>query len=215
MKILVIAPHPDDEVLGCGGAIARHVQRGDDVYLAVATKTYAPDWSEEFVKNRPKEIERVGSILGIRKTFLLDFPTVKLDTIPQKELNDALGRVVSEVEPEVAYIPHRGDLNRDHRIIHESSLVALRPGRSKIKKILSYEVLSETEWGIEPFVPNFYVDISDSFDKKIEAMKVYSSELIQYPHPRSVEIIEALAKKRGSESGLKLAEAFTLIRETN
>lgn len=215
MKILVIAPHPDDEVLGCGGAIARHVQRGDGVYLAVATKTYSPDWSEEFVKNRPKEIERAGSILGIRKTFLLDFPTVKLDTIPQKELNDALGRVVSEVRPEVAYIPHRGDLNRDHRIIHESSLVALRPSRSGVKRIVSYEVLSETEWGLEAFAPNFYIDISDCLDKKIEAMKVYASELKEYPHPRSIEIIEALAKKRGSECGLKLAEGFMLIRETS
>ena len=215
MRVLIIAPHPDDEVLGCGGAIARHVQRGDDVYLVVATKTYTPDWTEEFIENRPKEVERANNILGIKQTFFLDFPTVKLDTVPQKELNDALDRIILDIKPDIAYIPHRGDLNKDHRLIHESSLVALRPTHVKVRRILSYEVLSETEWGVEPFAPNTYVDISDSFNKKIEAMKVYSSELIKYPHPRSIEIIEALAKKRGSECGLKLAEGFMLIRETS
>ena len=198
MRVLIIAPHPDDEVLGCGGAIARHVQRGDDVYLVVATKTYTPDWTEEFIENRPKEVERANNILGIKQTFFLDFPTVKLDTVPQKELNDALDRIILDIKPDIAYIPHRGDLNKDHRLIHESSLVALRPTHVKARRILSYEVLSETEWGVEPFVPNVYIDISDFFDKKIEAMKVYSSELITYPHPRSIEVIEALAKKRGS-----------------
>ncbi|MEK7084719.1 MAG: PIG-L deacetylase family protein [Patescibacteria group bacterium] len=213
MNVLIIAPHPDDEVLGCGGTITRHVQRGDSVYLVVVTKTYTPDWSEEFIRNRPKEVEKVNGILGIKQTFFLDFPTVKLDTVPQKELNDALDRIVLDIKPDIAYIPHRGDLNRDHRLIHESSLVALRPTHVKVRRILSYEVLSETEWGFEPFVPNTYIDISDSFDKKIEAMRVYSSELIKYPHPRSIEVIEALAKKRGSECGLKFAEAFMLIRE--
>jgi LmbE family N-acetylglucosaminyl deacetylase len=215
MKILIIAPHPDDEVLGCGGTIAKHTKQGDEVYLCIVTKAYVPDWSEEFLKNRPKEIEKANKILGIEKTYFLDYPTVKLDTIPQKELNEAISKVVNEVKPDIVYIPHKGDLNKDHRLVFESSLVATRPINHKVKRILSYETLSETEWGqtIEPFIPSVYVDISETFEKKIEAMKAYESELKQYPHPRSSEIVEALAKKRGSEVGVKFAEAFILIRE--
>ncbi|RLA93713.1 MAG: PIG-L family deacetylase, partial [Deltaproteobacteria bacterium] len=95
MKILIIAPHPDDEVLGCGGTIAKHTKEGDEVYLCIVTKGYTPDWSEEFIKNRPKEIEKANKILGIKKTYFLDYPTVKLDTIPQKELNEAISKVVN------------------------------------------------------------------------------------------------------------------------
>ena len=215
MKILIIAPHPDDEVLGCGGTVAKHSGRGDEVYLCIVTKAYTPDWSEEFLKNRTKEIEKSNKILGIKKTYFLNYPTVKLDTFPQKELNEVISKVVDEIKPDVAYIPHKGDLNKDHRLIFESSLVATRPVNHKVKRILSYEILSETEWGqsIEPFIPNVYVDVSEIFEKKIEAMKAYESELKQCPHPRSLEIIEALAKKRGSEVGVKFAEAFILIRE--
>lgn len=215
MKILVIAPHPDDEVLGCGGTIAKHTMCNEEVCLCVVTKGYAPDWSEEFLKNRPKEIKKANKILGIKKTYFLDFPTVKLDTISQKELNEAISRVIKEVKPDVLYIPHKGDLNKDHRLIFEASLVAARPINCSVKKILSYETLSGTEWGqtIEPFIPNVYVDISKTFETKIKAMKAYKSELKQYPHPRSLEVIEALAKKRGSEVGVKLAEAFVLIRQ--
>lgn len=215
MKILVIAPHPDDEVLGCGGTIAKYTKIGNKVYLCVATKGYAPDWSEEFLDNRPKEIEKSNKALGFMKTYFLDYPTVKLDATPQKDLNEAISKVLDEVKPDIVYIPHKGDLNKDHRLIFESFLVAARPINNSVKRILSYETLSETDWGqpIESFTPNVYVDISETFDKKIKAMKAYGSELKNCPHPRSLEIIEALAKKRGSEIGVKFAEAFMLIRE--
>ena len=215
MKILIIAPHPDDEVLGCGGTIAKHTKERDEVCFCIVTKAYLPDWSEEFIKNRPKEIEKANKILGIKKTYFLDYPTVKLDTIPQKELNESISKVVNEVNPDVVYIPHKGDLNKDHRLVFESCLVVTRPANHKVKRILSYETLSETEWGqaIEPFIPNVYVDISETFEKKIKAIKAYESELREYPHPRSLEIVEALAKKRGSEVGVNFAEAFILIRE--
>ena len=164
----------------------------------------------------PKEIEKVNEILGIKKTYFLNFPTVKLDTIPQKELNDSILKIIKEIQPEVLYIPHQGDLNKDHRLVFEATLVATRPyGVTPVLKILSYETLSETEGGaiLKPFVPNVYEDITETFKTKIEAMKEYRNEIKKYPHPRSLEIIEALAKKRGSESGFKLAEAFILIRE--
>jgi len=215
MKFLVIAPHADDEVLGCGGTIAKYTKQGNEVYLCIVTRAYTPDWPEEFIKNRPKEIEQASKILGVKKTYFLDYPAAKLDTISQKELNEAISKVISDVKPDILYIPHKGDLNKDHRLIFQSTLVAIRPVKHKIKKVLSYETLSETEWGqlIEPFIPNVYVDISETFDKKREAMKAYKSELRKYPHPRSLDMIEVLAKKRGSEAGLKFAEGFILIRE--
>jgi LmbE family N-acetylglucosaminyl deacetylase len=215
MKTLVIAPHPDDEVLGCGGTIAKHAKQGDEVYLCIVTKAYTPEWSEEFLKNRPKEIEKVNKILGIKKTYFLDYPTVKLDTFPQKELNESISKIIAEVKPEIVYIPHKGDINKDHRLVFEASLVATRPINHKIKKILSYESLSETEWGqpIDPFTPNVYVDISDMIKTKIEAMKAYKGEIKPYPHPRSLEMINILAKMRGGVVGLNAAEAFILIRE--
>ena len=217
MKILVIAPHPDDEVLGCGGTIAKHVNNGDIVDLCIVTQPYAPEWSESYIKNKKKEIEKSKNILGIREIHFLDLPTVKLDGLLQKDINTALYGIVKETTPDVVYIPHKGDLNRDHRIVFECALVALRPIGCGVKKILSYEILSETEWGqpIEPFFPNFYVDISKTISEKCNAMEAYSSELKSEPHPRSLKIIRANAKKRGSEVGVSYAESFILIREVD
>lgn len=215
MKILVIAPHPDDDVLGCGGTIVNHIKNGDEVHVCFATKAYGPDWSEDYIKNKLVEINNANEILGITKAHFLDFPTVKLDTIPQKELNDSISAVLKKVQPDILYIPHKGDINKDHRLIFESTLVAARPLDHIVKRILSYEVLSETDWGqhIEPFIPNVYIDITNSLESKIEAMKAYASELKEDPHPRSLEILHTLAKKRGSEVGMKYSEAFILIRE--
>jgi len=218
MKILIIAPHPDDEVLGCGGTIAKYAGKGCEVYLCIVTKGYTPDWTKEFLKNRPKEIERSNIILGIKKTYFLDYPTVKLDTIPQKELNDSIAQVVNEVQPEVIYIPHRGDVNKDHRLVFDAAIVAVRPQPgSPIKKVLCYETLSETEWGApfveNVFIPNVYVDISETLEIKLKAMSEYKSELKKFPHPRSLEAISALAEARGVSAGVKAAEAFILVRE--
>ena len=137
--------------------------------------------------------------------------------MPQKQINDKLTKIFEKVRPDMLFIPHGGDLNKDHRILFESSLVAARPISHKIKKIASYEVLSETEWGgpIQEFKPNFYIGMSlFNLNKKIEAMMPFESEVKKYPHPRSKEIIKALAQKRGSEAGLEFAEAFSIIRET-
>ncbi|MFZ3074399.1 MAG: PIG-L deacetylase family protein [Minisyncoccales bacterium] len=215
MKILIIAPHPDDEVLGCGGTIKKCSQRGDEIILCIVTKAYLPDWTQDFIDGRPREIEKSNAILGISGTRFLNFPSVMLDTIPQKELNASISKVINGVKPEIIYVPNGGDLNKDHRLIFEASLVAARPGENRIKKILCYECPSETEWGqpIKPFVPNVYSDITGFLNEKLEAMKAYKSELKNYPHPRSLETIEALAKKRGSEAGFEAAESFALIRE--
>lgn len=213
MKILVIAPHPDDEVLGCGGTIKKHAKAGDEVFLCIVTKAYPPEWSEDFIKNRTKEIAHSGKSLGVKKTFFLDLPTVKLDTIPQKDLNYKISAIVSKVDPEILYIPHGGDLNHDHRLVFEAGLVAARPVGNNIKKTLAYETPSETEWGIKPFLPVIYVNITKTLADKLKAMSCYKSELRPYPHPRSLESLAILAKKRGTEVGLSAAEAFMLIRE--
>lgn len=216
MKVLIIAAHADDEVLGCGGTILNHTREGDEVYVCILTKAYAPDWTEEFIRERSEEIQKSNKILGVKKTFFLDLKTGQLDLVPQKELNDKLTNVVREAKPEVVYIPHKGDLHKDHRLVFYASLVATRPGYgASVKKVLSYETLSETDWGnaIHPFSPNVYVGITDSISGKIKAMEAYKSEVRRYPHSRSLEMIKILAQKRGSEANLDFAEAFLLIRE--
>jgi len=215
-KILVIAPHPDDEVLGCGGTIKKYAQLGASISLCVVTVAYMPQWTEDFIKDRPRQIRAAADVLGVKDIYPLDFPTVRLDTLPQKELNEKIADVVRKVKPDTLYIPHRGDLNRDHQLVHEAALVAARPtaGQS-IKHVLAYEARSETEWGFLPFIPTVYEDIADEMESKVEAMRVYASEVKDFPHPRSLEAIDALAKTRGSEAGLKRAEAFMLIRSIN
>lgn len=221
MKILIIAAHPDDEVLGCGGTIKNYINKGEEVYLCVVTKAYTPDWTQEFIENRKKEVVCANKTLGIKKTFFLDLPTVKLDTVPQKKLNDLISECIEKVRPEILYIPFEGDINKDHRLVFESSMVASRPKPGiSIRKILCYETLSETEWGSSRtremkgiFIPNLYIDIFDTLENKLKAMSCYKSELRDFPHPRSLEAIKVLAQKRGTEAGFKAAEAFILIRE--
>lgn len=220
MRILIIAPHPDDEVLGCGGTIKKYAGKGDEVFLCMATKAYTPDWSSDFIKNREREIECAKDKLGIKKVMFLDLPTVKIDTIPQKELNDLISECIKNINPDIVFIPFYGDINRDHKLVSEAVLVAVRPKPGfSVKKVYCYEVLSETEWAkpaqkIENvFIPNFYEDISDFLEDKLKAMECYKSELKDYPHPRSLEGIKVLAQKRGTECGTKAAEAFMLLRE--
>jgi len=218
LRVLVIAPHPDDETMGVGGTIARHAALGDQVYLCVATKAYPPEWSEEIIEAKKVEVIKASEILGIKRVYFLDLPTVKLDTIPQKELNDHIARCVKEVEPQVVYTTHRGDLNKDHRLVYEATMVATRPiTGTSIRKVLCYELLSSTEWGSpfgdNAFTPNVYVDISSALEAKIKAMATYKTELKEFPHSRSLEAITALAKLRGSTVGVEAAEAFTLVRE--
>lgn len=219
MKILVIAPHPDDEVLGCGGTIKKYSRQGHDVHVCYVTKGYEPDWTSEYLKNKAAEVANVQRILAIKKYYWLDFPTVKLDTTPQKELNDCLAEIMREIKPDVIYTPGQGDLNSDHRIIFAATLVAARPlPGSSIKEVLSYEVPSETEWGrnLANFVPNYYTELAqDDLQTKLEAMRAYGSEIKNFPHPRSLEVIEALAKLRGSEIGCAAAEAFMVIRKVD
>lgn len=218
MKILAISAHADDVVICSSGTMIKHVKRGDEVYFCIVTKGYTPEWSKDELKEKREEALKAGKILGIKKIYFLDLPTVKLDTIPQKQLNDLISQYVNEVQPEIVYITHRGDINKDHRLVFEATMVATRPKPGcPVKKVLSYETLSVTEWAPPfpdcAFIPNVYVDVSDVLEEKMKIMSVYRTELLEYPHPRSLEMVEVLAKKRGAEIGVKAAEAFMLVRE--
>jgi len=218
VKVLVIAAHPDDEVMGAGGTIAKHVRQRDEVYLCIVTKAYTPDWSEETIKEKRKEAIKASSILGIKKTYFCELPTVMLDTLPQKELNKKISDVVKKVRPDTIYTTHKGDINSDHRLVFEATMVAVRPVSDYlISRVLSYELLSSTDWAPpfpeRMFIPNVYVDISETLETKIKAMSVYKTELREYPHPRSIEAIAIQAKRRGTDIQVEAAEAFMLMRE--
>ncbi len=215
MNILIIAPHPDDEVLGCGGTIKKYARKGHNVYVCIVTNGHVPEWPKAAIDNKLKEVKKAHKILEVKKTFFLDFPTVKLDSVLQKDLNVAILKIISKIKPKIVFIPHFGDLHKDHRLIHEAALVVARPlASNSVKELFAYETLSETEWGLIPFVftPTVYENVESTMKYKLEAMAAYGSELRDFPHPRSLETIEALAKKRGSEAGFRRAEAFMPIR---
>lgn len=218
MNVLVIAPHPDDEILGVGGTIAKRVSQGDDVYVCIVTKGCAPIFSEEFIEQGRKEAREAHQFLGVKETIFLDFPAVMLETVPRFELNDKICQVVQRIKPDEVYIPHRGDMQIDHQMIADAAMVALRPKyKHLIKRIYAYETLSETGWNIpnvvNEFIPTVYEDITDMLDKKKKAMGIFQSQLAEFPNARSIGAIEALAKYRGATVSVGAAEAFQLIRE--
>ncbi|MEW6482424.1 MAG: PIG-L family deacetylase [bacterium] len=210
-KVLVIAAHPDDEILGVGGTILKHVDNGDDVYVCIATKAYEPLWTKKYMEEKKKEQKKIDALLGIKKRFNLDLTTTKLNVLPHGEVNKVVSSIVDQVCPDVIYTHFEGDLNYDHTILFRASMVASRPPK-KIN-LLCFETLSETEWNNKAFLPNYWVNIERYIDTKIKSFKIYKSEGKKFPHPRSEEGIEILARKRGSEICVKYAEAFMLIRD--
>jgi len=218
MKVLVIAPHMDDEVLGAGGTIARHVADGDDVTVCiVAHRVYGHRFDEK--KNRV-EVACANSarkVLGYRKTTFLDLPDERLDGCLQEVLI-GLEKQLEKTGPEVVYVPHRGDINQDHRAVFQAAMIALRPHASPgVRRVLSYEVPSSTDQAPPfpeyAFLPNCYVNIADFLEKKLEAFRCYRTEARPFPHPRSDEGLATVARKRGTESGFPAAEAFVIVRD--
>lgn len=213
MRVLVFAPHNDDEVLGVGGTIAMYSRQGHEVYVCEVTS--GPEG--EKVKLIQREALKAHRILGVKQTFFLGLPVVGLRDIPVKEINHALLQVVEAIRPDVAYIPHKGDMHVDHFEVAQSAMVALRPVHApQLQAIYAYETLSETEWNVPTadniFVPNTWSDITETIDDKLRAMQCYKSQLMDFPHPRSLEAIEALSKVRGSTICVENAECFMLIR---
>lgn len=218
MNVLVIAPHPDDEVLGCGGTIAKKVANGHSVYVCVVTKGCEPMFHKEYIEQGRSECKEADHFLGVKETYFLNFPAVRLEEVPRYKLNDGLLKVVQRIKPDEVYIPHRGDMQLDHKMIVDAAMVALRPKYEHvIKRIYAYETLSETGWDIpnivNDFIPTVYEDISDTIDMKLVAMNVFKSQLANFPAARSLGAIKALAKFRGATVNVMAAEAFMLIRE--
>lgn len=216
-KVLVISAHPDDETLGCGGTILKHKKNRDEVYWMIVTNVDTKNgWDEAIVARRQQEIAKVSELYGFTKIFKLDFPTMRLDTIPMNTLITSVSKVFNAVKPEIIYLPNRSDIHTDHQIVFQASFSCTKNFRYPfINKVLMYECLSETEFtpscGDSIFKPNMFVDITPFFEKKIEIMKVYDSEIMNDPLPRSIETIECLAKLRGSRIGKMYAEAFSIL----
>jgi len=220
-KVLIIAPHNDDDILGCGGSMAKNQKNGVETYVAVVTNGHvgAPElFKKEGTEKVRKEALKAHRFLGIKETFFLDFPAPRLDTIPSYKLSIEIEEIIRKNYITDLYIPHRGDIHKDHRITFEASLVAARPiSNNPVLRIYAYETLSETEWaapfGDDVFIPNVFVDISNYIEKKKKAFKFFTTQIKEFPHPRSIESIENLSKYRGATIGFKNAEAFMLIRE--
>ena len=218
MNVLVIAPHPDDEILGVGGSIAKHKAEGHNVYICIVTKGMAPMFDEQSVSRVRNEATEAHKLLGVINTFFLDITAVSLEEISKYKITASILEVVDKIKPEIVYLPHRGDIHLDHKIVFDASMVALRPIRDHVvKEIYCYETLSETEWDApnvaNAFIPNTWVDITKFINTKLEAMSVFESQVHAFPHPRSIKSIEALSLYRGSNMGIKNAEALITIRK--
>lgn len=217
-RILVIAPHPDDEMIGVGGTVAKRAAHGDSVFVCVITKGVEPLFAAELVSRTRQECREADRLLGVRETIFLDFPAVMLETVPRYELNGKISEVVQRIKPDEVYIPHRGDMQLDHQMVVDAAMVALRPKyQHVVKRIYAYETLSETGWNIpntvNEFIPTVYEDISDYIDAKLSAMRLFETQLEPFPAARSIGAIEALARYRGTTVGVTAAESFVLIRE--
>ena len=217
-RTLVIAPHPDDEILGCGGTMKRLSQAGQEVIVTVVTTGQPPAYAESEIARVRSEAEQAHALLGVRETCWLGLPAARLSETPHSELNAALHKVMQKVDPATLLIPFAGDIHRDHQLTFLSALVAARPHQEKFpRRILAYETLSETNWNapyLSPgFLPNVFIDISETLEAKLEAMALFGSQLRAFPHERSAEALRALARLRGAAMHMHAAEAFVLVRQ--
>lgn len=220
-KVLVLAPHADDETLGCGGVMARHVAEGDTVYVAVLTNASvgAPElFSAAQIEVVREEARVAHAVLGVSRTYFEEFPAPRLDSEPSYPIAMAISRLIRETGAEVLYIPFRGDLHNDHRVIFTAALVAARPVPGQtVRTVLAYETLSETEWaapfGDDAFIPTVFVDISATLEQKLAALDCFKSQMKPFPNSRSLDAVTALARLRGATVNVLAAEAFHLIRD--
>jgi LmbE family N-acetylglucosaminyl deacetylase len=221
MKTLVVAPHPDDELLGCGGTLLRRVAEGSTVaWLLMTAVTEEIGWSAERIEEREYEIDQVRQRLHIapQHLYALGFPAAELDRLPMSTLVGHISQVFNSFAPDEVFLPHPGDVHSDHRITYKAASACTKWFRHpSIKRILTYETLSETEFNINPalgvFQPNLFVNISKYLEAKISLLKIYHSELEAHPFPRNLDAVRALSLLRGSQMGAQAAEAFQVMRE--
>ena len=219
MKVLVISPHPDDEVLGLGGTMHRLAAEGHDLTVAIVTRGWAPLFPDSQVEQVRAEAQAANELLGVNKVRYMDLPVTRLHSLERHELNAAFQELVTQEAPELVFLPFVGDRHEDHRQVFDAGMVALRPveARRHVKRILCYETVSETHWSaahVEPaFQPQLWVDITKDLPAKLQAAEKYASQVRPAPDARSLEAVSALAKWRGSVVGMHAAEAFAVVRE--
>ena len=221
MRTLIVAPHPDDELLGCGGTLLRRVSEGGVVgWLLMTAVTKASFWTDALINERNLEIDKVrqGLSIALPHFYALNFPTTELDQISMATLVGEISNVFSDFEPNEVLLPHPGDVHSDHRVAFEAASACTKWFRyPSVKRVMTYETLSETEFGLNPveksFRPNLFVNISEQLDFKLNLLSIYKSELGEHPFPRSLDSIRALALLRGAQMGTNAAEAFQLLRD--
>lgn len=219
-NILIVAAHPDDEVLGVGGTLIKHIKNGDQASVLVLSDGETSKDTKIDIQKRQNQAKKVSKLFGLSELIMKKLPDQKFDTIPLLDINKQIEEVVKKIKPDIVYTHCPTDLNLDHQITCQSVMTACRPQPGfSVKKILAFETLSSTEWQIKDkaniFCPTEYVDITNFIDKKIEILKEYPDELRDFPHPRSIKGVEILAKYRGMEVGYNYAEAFQIIRLLN
>ena len=218
-RVIAIAPHPDDETLGCGGTLLKLKDMGYETFWVIFTRgDERLGLSHEWLDRREKEIEIVSENYGFSDVFKLGFLTTKLDTIPMSEMIGKLSKVIQKVRPNIVFVNHPHDIHSDHKIVFQISMSSLKTFRAEfVEKILACEIITETDQAPalreNSFTPNVFVDITPYIEKKLEIMSIYKSEVMQYPLPRSLDSIKSLARYRGSTIGVEYAEAFELVRE--
>jgi LmbE family N-acetylglucosaminyl deacetylase len=217
-KVIVISAHPDDETLGVGGTILKHVSNNDEVYWLIITKAFEEQGFEvSKIELREKEIDAVASRYGFSGVFKLDYPTMSLSSHSLGNLIPQISNIFNTVEPEIIYTPNRSDAHSDHRILFEAVAACTKSFRYQfVKQFLMYECISETEFAPalpeKTFLPNYFVDISEFIDEKLKIMELYESEIGEHPFPRSICNIKALAHFRGATIAVHYAEAFQLLK---
>jgi len=218
-KVMVVAPHPDDETLGCAGTLLRLAEQGVSLSWLIVTGM-TDRYSDEQRRERADTISKVTSAYGFDAVHQLDKPTTELDSLPMSELIEAIGGVFNDVQPDWVLLPHRGDVHSDHRIVFDACVACSKWFRYPfIQRMMSYETLSETDFSLsgneDIFQPNVFFNIKQQLEHKLEIMAMYPGECGEFPFPRSPEAITAQAKLRGAQSGYHAAEAFMLLRERN
>jgi LmbE family N-acetylglucosaminyl deacetylase len=223
MSVLVIAAHPDDEVLGCGATVSKLANEGVEVNILILgegiTSRYEKreDAPSDLIEELKEKAEKAKEELGASKLFLLDLPDNRFDTVPLLDIVKKIEKVIDEVKPVSVFTHHKGDLNSDHTITHRAVLIATRPTAAcPVKQLHTFEVPSSTDWAFGEFGafnPNTFFDVSTTIASKIKAMEIYDTEIIDFPHPRSAEALTAIARRWGSVAGLESAEAFQTVRQ--
>ena len=224
--ILIIAAHPDDEVLGCGGTISRLTNEGHNVYIAILGEGVTSRYKQRLeadlglIKELHERSRNVLALLGGKDLFMNSLPDNRFDTVPLLEITGIIEELIEKLKPSIIYTHHAGDLNIDHLITNRAVVTATRPTKGHpVKEIYTFEIPSSSEWAFgqfnKVFNPNVFIDISESIDIKVKAMEVYESEARPFPHPRSPEALRALSQWRGSTVGLNAAEGFEILRKIN